>query len=464
MTASSQASYCYVGVDLALRAPHVLVLADDKGCHIGPAIAFGQTFSEFQSALRQVQDRVPAGTQLIWGAEPTSSAWRPFASFLQHNGYTLVLEKTVKVHDLRRVYNRHYKADPVCASTVAQALRTDVEQKVPLPQLPSPALQAQRSLARRIAALTRDGSSNKNRLRSLLCDGVLPSLGQSPHEWHAASILRVLHRFADVRNIAKLSLNDFIRRATRPTCGGPRTSQAALTALHQAARDSVLIYGEDATCWDVHASLLRETIETIWSIDKAIDSHRETLTRLVDEHSPEPTRACGTTVPGVGDKTLTELCAFLGPVDEWRPLAAIKQFAGLVPVVKNSGTLRNTPVMSKLGEPTIRRVVHQIGNTARIYDAQFAQHYHRQMVDGGKSHTTACIATGLHVLNVLRAVLRDQRPYQPRDPETHQPITKQQSRELAADKYRVPEHIRNQRRRTQKTQKSTATGTREPAV
>jgi hypothetical protein len=99
-----------------------------------------------------------------------------------------------------------------------------------------------------------------------------------------------------------------------------------------------------------------------------------------------------------------------------------------------------------------------MGNTARQCDAEFAACYYDQMVHKGKGHTAACIATGLKVLNVLRAVLRDQRPYQPVDPVSGLPISSTESRRLAKTVYRVPDDVRNARRKGKHSEATTAAG------
>ena len=97
------------------------------------------------------------------------------------------------------------KTDQVDAQTIAETVRLDTERGLALNTPADPKLQAQRSVARRIEALRRKVGSAKNRVTSMLCHTLLPDLAGAKHDWCAASMLRVVHHFAEPTTIAKCS-------------------------------------------------------------------------------------------------------------------------------------------------------------------------------------------------------------------------------------------------------------------
>jgi len=435
----------YAGIDLALRAKNVVAVLDERGRRLGRPVAFGRTHDEFQAMFQAVTQRVPQGFGLVWGCEATGAAWRLITACLIREKQAVSLENPAAIAALRDVDSRFFKNDRVDARTIGELVCLRVSRGKPLCPPPSPQLQAMRTLTRRIEGMKNELSSAKTRFTAYLCDTLLPSLSPAAHEWSGPTLLRVLDKFADPRDIASKPLARFINSAIK--AGGARTSRVALATLHQAATESLRSYGDTGLDYSTYALILRDTILQVNQLQARIVTLQGQLDSLLDKTRTHSQVECGLSVPGVGDDTLNVLMALCGPPGQWPAFKAIKQFAGTVPVLDESGNSRSTPRMSKLGEPILRKVIFQIGNVARRYDAEFAADYYHQMVSKGKGHTAACISAGLKALNALRAVLRDHRPYQPRDPRTGLPITKQESRQLAQANYSVPGAIRTARKK-----------------
>lgn len=430
----------YVGIDLALRAKHVARLVDDRGRPVRGPLRFGHTYDEMEAMFETLTARVPDGYGLAWGCEATGAAWKPVTAFLLGRDQDVSLENPAGIAALRDVESRFFKNDQVDAATIAQMLLLKDLRGKPFLPIPSPSHQAMRCLARDIEKLTNELTRVKTRLTSLLCDLLLPSLNPSEHQFSSPTLLRVLNKYADPRDIARKTLRAFIKSAKK--IGGPSTSETALSKLHAAASDAVRCYGADWFDYDTHAFRLRDTILAITQLQDRIKVARDRLQTLLSEACTKTDVDYGLTVPGVGRATFDMLAAFYGPVKQWAPFKAMKRVAGAVPIVDESGNTDTKRRMSKLGEPALRKIIFQIGNIARRCDAYAAAIYYDQMVNKAKGHVAACIKTGLHVLNCLRAVLREGRGYQYRDPATGDPITREQSRQLALTVYVVPEEVR----------------------
>ena len=103
------------------------------------------------------------------------------------------------------------------------------------------------------------------------------------------------------------------------------------------------------------------------------------------------------------------------------------------------------------GPDLIKKYAYINSEIARQWDPQIAAIYYDQMVIKGKHHIQAVCACATHLLDRVRAVLRDQRPYQLRDVDG-QPVTWQQARAIVTQRYQVPDEVRQRnRQRTRKT-------------
>jgi len=434
----------FVGVDVALRANHVAGILDDRCRPVVKSLSFGHSYDDLQRLCQQVRKAVPKDAQLVWGCEATGAGWRPIAAYLQSQGEAFSLENAASIARLRKVRDPHLKTDSVDARTIGKALFLRVLEGERLSAPPSPQTQAQRSLMRRINGIKESAAKAKTRALGVLCDTLLPGLDPKAHSWLGPTLLPVLMYYADPRCIAKKSRASFVTHARK--LGGARVPEEALNKLHETARSSVRIYGNDRLLWDQYALLLRDAIQELRDLQARMEPLQEALNALIDQTCSAEEREWGLTVPGVGEETLQLALAMCGGPANWPCFKAIKSFGGAVPIIKDSGNTRGIPRMSKLGEPALRKLIYLLGDNARRVDAQLAAHYYDQMVNKGKGHVAATFSTGLRVLNALRAVMRNRRPYEFLDPQTKQPISREQSRELAKA-YHVPEKIRAARRK-----------------
>jgi hypothetical protein len=86
-----------------------------------------------------------------------------------------------------------------------------------------------------------------------------------------------------------------------------------------------------------------------------------------------------------------------------------------------------------------------------------AANYYDQMVNKGKHHQQAICACATHLLDRILIVLSQDRPYQLRDVDDA-PVSKQQARQIIAQRYHVPTEVRqrnNKRRRREQVERHT---------
>jgi hypothetical protein len=142
---------------------------------------------------------------------------------------------------------------------------------------------------------------------------------------------------------------------------------------------------------------------------------------------------------------------FIGNVARFEGQKAFRGWSGMVPRTDQSGDVDKKGLrMSKAGPDLVKKYAYINAEVARQWDPQIAAIYYDQMVHKGKHHVQAVCCCATHLLDRVRAVLRDDRPYELQDVDGT-PVTWEQARAIIAAQYRVPEEVRYRRRhRTRK--------------
>ena len=117
-------------------------------------------------------------------------------------------------------------------------------------------------------------------------------------------------------------------------------------------------------------------------------------------------------MPGIGLRTATKILTIIGDGSAFPTAAHLAAYAGLAPVTRRSGS-------SIRGESPSRRGNHALKNAlllsafASLKDPASRAYYDRKRAEG-KRHNAALICLARRRTDVLFAMLRARKPYQPR--------------------------------------------------
>jgi len=181
---------------------------------------------------------------------------------------------------------------------------------------------------------------------------------------------------------------------------------------------------------------------------EADEIESEALARRIAElyqklHSSDNLR----TIPGVGEHTAPIFLATVGDPARFPTQSAFANYEGVVPGARQSSNVEAKGLrMTKAGPSIMRMALYQAGDIGRRWDPQLAAVYYREMVYHGKNHRQAMGAVMSHLGARILAVLKEDRPYELRDPDGKL-ISKDETRKLILSKYHVSEDIRRERRR-----------------
>ncbi len=135
-----------------------------------------------------------------------------------------------------------------------------------------------------------------------------------------------------------------------------------------------------------------------------------------------------------------------GDFDRFANLAGVRSFTGLVPKVDQSGNTNGHGGPTKAGDPGLRLVLFLAADHARRADPQLAAKYHRLVVEEGKHHDSALCHLAATLATRIAACWRAKVPYALRDVDGRL-ITEAEGRAIVAERYKIPDEVRQARRR-----------------
>ncbi|WP_189094729.1 IS110 family transposase, partial [Nocardia jinanensis] len=260
-------------------------------------------------------------------------------------------------------------------------------------------------LTARRADLVADRTRAINRLRGLLT-GIFPGLERGFDNLTLTGPLVLLTGYqtpAALRRIGVTRLESWLR--TRKVRNPGKIAAVAVDAAgHQRTR----LPGEELTASMV-ASLAEEVMalnERIKNVDTLIEGrfHRHELAEVI------------VSLPGIGTLLGAEfLAATGGDMGFFGTPDRLAGFAGLAPAPWDSGRIRGNLHRPKRYHRGLNRVFYYSAMISISCCPESRQFYDRKRAEG-KKHTQAVLALARRRVNVLWALIRENRPYQPLPP------------------------------------------------
>ena len=117
-------------------------------------------------------------------------------------------------------------------------------------------------------------------------------------------------------------------------------------------------------------------------------------------------------MPGIGPRTGARILAEIGDGSGFATGSKLAAYAGLAPVDRQSGTSLNAATRSRRGNHRLKNAMF-LAAFAALRDPESKAYYDRKRAEG-KKHNAALICLARRRCNVILAMLRDRKPYQPR--------------------------------------------------
>lgn len=394
-----QAGAVWAGVDVGKEHHHVAVV-DRAG-----AVVFSRKVANDEPALSAVITEVAGlAGRVRWAADLRDGAAALLLALLAAAGAEIVYVPGRMVNRMSGAYRGEGKTDAKDARIIADQarMRTDLAPLVPGDEL----VTELRMLTARRADLVTDRTRVINRLRATLTE-VSPALERAL-DFTRTGPLMLISGYATpaaIRQAGEARLARWLRSR-----GARNPGKLARTAVTAAASQTVRIPGEDTA-----AQLAAELAGEVMALGERIRQIEERITARFHRH---PAAAVITSLPGIGILLGAEfLVATGGSMAAFASADHLAGYAGLAPAPRDSG--RRT---GNLHRPRrYNRMLNRVFYTSALISIQHCpasrSFYDRKRAEG-KKHTQAVLALARRRVNVLWALLRDNRPYKPPAPAT----------------------------------------------
>jgi transposase len=258
------------------------------------------------------------------------------------------------------------------------------------------------------ADLVADRTRTINRLRQQLV-AVCPALERVAQLTSDRGWVVLLARYQRPKAIRQSGISRLTRILT--DAGVRNAATIAAAAVTAAKSQTVRLPGEE-----VAAGLVAELAQEVMALDERIQTTDADIEGRFRRH---PLAEVITSLPGIGFRLGAEFLAAVGDPARIGSADQLAAWAGLAPVARESGKRTGRLHTPKRYSRRLRRVMYMSALTAIRCDPTSRAYYQRKR-DQGKRAIPATICLARRRTNVLYALIRDNRTWQPDSP----PITK----------------------------------------
>jgi transposase len=398
---TSQSSTVWIGIDVGKTHHHACAVdADGKSL-------WNRRVANDEAEIRELMTHAQAthgAAEVVWAVDLIS----PVAALL--NTLLLLADQAVlyvpgrTAAAMAPVFRGEAKTDPKDARVIADTarMRRDLSPVVTDDEL----VAELRQLHAYRADLMAEWVRGVNRLRSML-GSIFPAL-EAAFDFSNRSPLILVTRFAtpaSIRNAGASTISMHLREHKAWPAAIDTVTAKAVTA---ADRQHTSLPGETGT-----AKLINKLAAKLLDLDREIKEMDKQITELFRSH---PSAKIIESLPGMGPGLGSEFLVITGGnMAAFRNAGKLASYAGLVPVPRDSGRITGNLHRPKRYNRRLRRVFYMAALSSLRTKGPSRQFYDRKRAQN-MIHTKALLALARRLVDVLWALLRDQREFTPQQP------------------------------------------------
>lgn len=390
----------YVGIDIA-KHRHEASIIDDSGKALSDSVPFANTKEGCDALVARFVKLDISRDDVIIGMEATGHYWLAVYSYLLEMGYNLKVINPIQSDAFRRMYIRLTKNDSKDSFIIAQIMRFG---EYSTTRLSEENVMALRQLSRYRLALVDECADCKRRVIAVL-DQVFPEYDSLFSDTFGSTSKEILLNFPLPEDMLAISTEKLAGILTKASKG--RFKEEKAKQLKAAAAGSFGVsFAKDAFSFQI-----KQQVEQINFLEKQLVELEEQIVLLLSQ-----TNGVITTIPGIGEVLGAVIIGEIGDISRFDEPGKLVAFAGLDATVKQSGEFNGTRNrLSKRGSPYLRRAIWLAASRAAFCDPILSEYYQSLRVRG-KHHLTAVSAVARKMCNIIFAILKENRPYEPTPP------------------------------------------------
>ena len=380
-----------VGIDVG-KNTHYACVKNDRQITLREPFAVPNDeagFAKLYAAIRKHPKE-----KVVIGLEATSFYGENLITFLAGHGYKIALINPIQTSGIRKGSIRNAKTDKIDSRGVCKFLATEEYRLLQPGELQMMEL---RGLCRFRQTLRKSCTRLKTQLTSYLDLG-FPEFHQAFSNVHGKGAYAALMEYPTAKAMAKanvVKLFGVLQKASRGRLGRARAED-----LKRLAKQSVASGSRDMS---LQIQLTIPQIRLVEEQVKAGEKQIETIYNALDSVIQ--------TVPGIGTITGAIILSEIGDIKRFSNPGQLIAFAGLDPVVRQSGKFKASSTrMSKRGSPLLRFALVQAAWHVADNNETFRAYYQEKLAQKGGHYKTLGHVAG-KLCRVLFKMLKDDMPF-----------------------------------------------------
>lgn len=386
-----------VGIDIG-KNHHEASIVSPEGKQIGRSLRFATTHKGADSLMRFIFKNI-GNSPCVFGMEATGHYWYPIYSFLKAKGYTIYVINPIQSDSLRKMYIRQTKNDSIDSFLIAEVIRFG---QFGTTSMADENILAMRQLCRYRDSVISSRTEIKLRIGTIM-EQIFPEYEKQFSSLWVSTSMGILEKYLTPENIENTPIDELFEIIKDKSHN--RLTKAKAISIKEAAADTFGI----KIAQDAFSFQLKQLIDRMNFLDKQIEALDIEIMKYYEQFD------CYLhTIPGIGIIGAATILAEIGDISRFKNSSALVAFAGIDPTVRQSGEFNSTHNhMSKRGSPYLRHAIFLAATTCSFHNSPLNAYYKKKR-DQGKHHLTATGAVARKLTTIIYAVLRDNKPYEPK--------------------------------------------------
>jgi transposase len=387
----------WVGIDIGKHVHHAAAVAADG------RLVWSRRVANDQAAIAELIGQATASAAgVCWAVDSTGSSAALLLALLVAADQRVVYVPGRVVNRMAGAFAGEAKTDPTDAVVIAQTAR--MRQDLLAARTRQELVAELAVLVGHRSDLMADWVRAVSRLRGLLAAS-FPGLERC-FDFTSRSALVLVSRYQTpeaLRALGRRRLVAWLRRHVPSQISDTKIEEMAEVALAAAAAQRIRLPAQEVT-----ARLIAQLASDLLALDRRIKELDKTITQRLMGH-PQAKVICS--LPGMGPLLAAELLVAVGDLSSFPDARHLAAYAGLAPVARDSGRRTNNLHPPKRYHRSLRRVFYLSALSSLSGPGPNRDYYQRKRAQGRK-HQQALMALARRRVDVLWALLRDNRCFE----------------------------------------------------
>jgi transposase len=388
----------YIGIDVS-KEKHDICIKSNEG-NVLKRFQIKNTnkgLNKLYTTVEKLKSNAGENTDVFFGMEATGIYCFPLYSALKRDRYPVKLYNPIQTNAYRKMEIRKTKTDPIDSAIIADMLRY---------QEPPVATAIDNLILYQLRELCRVRQRNVEKctkckiqfVRDL--DMVWPGYKSVMKSVYGKTSMALLKQYSVPSNIVAEPFEEIyalIKQVSRSQITRERAEE-----IYSHAENTLTMPELDS----VVSIEIKTLISEIEMYQDQIQALEKMMKQLIDQIDSKIT-----TIPGIGNILGAMILGEVGDIDKFSSAKKLVAFAGLDPVIFQTGNYKNkTGPISKRGSPQLRSALFMAANVARQNDENLGTYY-KVKIENGKHHKSALNALAAKLLRIVYWVLKNDKEY-----------------------------------------------------